>query len=158
MRLLAIDPGEKMIGLAVSDPTGTIARPLTSLRHEARAKDAARIAAIAAEQAVEAILIGLALTAEGEVGPQARRAERLAEALRLCTSLPICFHDESYSTHAAEDALRATGSSPLGGSKKRRGHKDPHTRARTSAGIHAVAAAAILQSYLDAHPREETSG
>ena len=157
MRLLAIDPGEKMIGLAVSDPTGTIARPLTSLRHEARAKDAARIAAIAAEQAVEVILIGLALNVEGEVGPQARRAERLAEALRLCTSLSICFHDESYSTHAAEDALRATSRSPLG-SKKRRGHKDPHTRARTSAGIHAVAAAAILQSYLDAHPREETSG
>jgi putative Holliday junction resolvase len=150
MRLLAVDPGEKMIGLAVSDPTGTIARPLTSLRHEARAKDAARIAALAAEHVVEGIVMGLALDAQGKVGPQARRAERLAEALRACTSLPICFQDESYSSLAAEEVLRVTRRTPAGGGKKRRGHQDPH--------LHAVAAAAILQSYLDAHPREETPG
>jgi len=141
MRLLAIDPGEKMLGVAISDPSGTIARPLTSLRHESREKDAGRIVALAGEHEAETIVLGLALDTEGQVGPQARRAERLADAIRLLTAIPVLLHDESYSTQTAEQARR--------GSKKaraRRAHREQ---------IHAVAAAAILQSYLDAHPIRE---
>lgn len=137
MRILALDPGEKKIGVALSDPTGLVARPLTTLAHTARAADAARIAALAVEQQAELILIGLALDAAEQRGPQARRAERLAEAIRQQTSVPVKLHDESYSTQAAQDAMRASG-------KKRRARR---------AQVHAVAAAALLQSYLDAHPR-----
>ncbi len=137
MRILALDPGEKKIGVALSDPTGLVARPLTTLAHTARDADAARIAALAVEQQAELILIGLALDAAGQRGPQARRAERLAEAIRQQTSVPVKLHDESYSTQAAQDAMRASG--------KKRGAR--------RAQVHAVAAAALLQSYLDAHPR-----
>lgn len=136
MRLLAIDPGEKHIGVAVSDPSGIIARPLTTLTHESRARDAERLVALAQEQAVDGLVLGIALNAQGEVGPQARRAERLAEALRALTDLPVILHDESYSSAAAQSLMLASG-------KKRRERREQ---------IHAVAAAALLQSYLDANP------
>lgn len=135
MRILAVDPGEKYIGLAICDPLGLIARPLATLRHEARPKDAERIVSAALESDAEMILVGQALNTEGEVGTQARRAERLAEALRAQTSLPVQLHDESYSTQTALAAMRASG-------KKRSAQRQ---------GVHSVAAAAILQSYLDAH-------
>jgi putative holliday junction resolvase len=134
MRILSIDPGEKKIGLAISDPEGLIARPLTGLTHVSRQEDAARIVALATEYNAEMILLGLALDAEGHTGPQARRAERLAEALRQLTPLPINLYDESHSTQTAQAALIAAG-------KKRRARREQ---------IHAAAAAALLQSYLDA--------
>ena len=136
MRILGVDPGEKKIGLALSDPTGLVARPLTTLTHTSRDDDAAHVAALAAEHRAEMILIGHALDAAGEPGPQARRAERLAEAIRQHTALPVDLHDESYSTQAAHQAMRASG-------KNRRARREQ---------VHAVAAAALLQSYLDAHP------
>ncbi len=136
MRLLAVDPGEKHIGVAVSDPSGIIARPLTTLMHESRAKDAERLVALAREHEVEGIVLGLALNAQGEAGPQARRAERLVEALRAITDVPVIPHDESFSSATAQTLMLASG-------KKRRERR---------AQIHAVAAAALLQSYLDANP------
>jgi putative Holliday junction resolvase len=136
MRILAIDPGEKHIGLALSDPTGLVARPLSTLAHETRDKDAARIAALAAEHQAEMILVGLALDAEDHIGPQARKGERLAAAIRSVTPLPVIVHDESHTTTKAELALRARG-------KRRREQ------------IHAAAAAALLQSYLDARSRDD---
>ncbi len=139
MRILAIDPGEKKLGLALSDPTGTVARPLATLTHEARDKDAARIAALAAEHQADMILVGQALDAAGRVGPQARKAERLAAAIRALTRLPVVTYDESFSTGEAQSAL-------LAGGKKRRARREQ---------IHATAAAALLQSYLDAHPRRD---
>lgn len=136
MRLIAVDPGEKYIGVAVSDPSGIIARPLTTLNHESRAKDAERLIALAHEHEAEGIVLGMALDAQGDIGPQARRAERLADALRALTSLPVIPHDESYSSAAAQTLMLASG-------KKRRERREQ---------IHAVAAAALLQSYLDANP------
>jgi putative Holliday junction resolvase len=140
MRLLAVDPGERHIGVAVSDPSGTIARPLTTLTHESRAKDAERLAALAREHEVEGIVLGLALNADGEAGPQARRAERLADAIRAVTDLPVIPHDESFSSAAAQTLMLASG-------KKRRERR---------AQIHAVTAAALLQSFLDANPPPPT--
>jgi putative Holliday junction resolvase len=137
MRILAIDPGERHLGAAVCDPGGVVARPLTSFEHTARAADAARIAALAAEQQAELIVIGLALDARDDRGPQARRAERLADAVRLLTTVPVELHDESYSSREAQQHL-------LGAGKSRRARREQ---------IHAVAAAEILQSYLDARPR-----
>ena len=138
MRALGVDPGEKHIGLAVSDETGLIARPLDTLRHISRAEDAARIVAAAQAQAAGMIVLGYALDSEGRPGPQARHAEKLAEALRILTALPVALHDESYSSQEAADGLRASG-------KTRRARREQ---------IHAAAAATLLQSYLDGHPRE----
>lgn len=137
-RWLAVDPGDQHIGLAVSDETGQVARPLTTLTHTARGQDAARIVALADEQAAGGLVVGLALDADGQRGPRARQAERLAEALRALTSLPVVLWDESLSSHEARRLLRAAG-------KKRRARR---------AQEHAAAAAVILQSYLDAHPPE----
>ena len=138
MRILAIDPGEKHIGVAVSDPSGTVARPLITLAHTSRDEDAARIAGLAQAHSAEMILIGLALDADDRRGPQARRAERLAEAVRRLTPLPVQLHDESFSSQSAQPSLIAVG-------RQRRARREQ---------VHAVAAAAILQSYLDGHAPE----
>lgn len=133
MRILAIDPGKKNLGIALSDPTGIIANPLTVLRHVSRAIDAAMIAQLAAEYQVSIIVIGQALDAEGLPNPQGCNAARLAEAIRNQTTLPVVLWDESGSTQAARAAQIAMGSSR----RKRRSHLDD------------LAATYILQTYLD---------
>lgn len=133
MRILAIDPGEKNIGVAISDPNGVIANPLGVIKHVGRVIDAAAIAELAAEQAAGLILIGQALDDEGQETTQSRRASRLAEAIRQQTNLPVKLWDESGSTQAARAARLAMGVSR----RKRRGHLDD------------LAATVILQSYLD---------
>ncbi|MBP7690922.1 MAG: Holliday junction resolvase RuvX [Anaerolineales bacterium] len=138
MRWLAIDPGDRYIGVAVSDPLGLIARPLTTLEHVARAADAERLIALAREHAVESVIVGWPLDEDGQAGPQARKSERLAEALRALTDLPVLLVDESGSSQTARALLIATGKS---------------RRAR-HAQEHAAAAAALLQSYLDANSSE----
>jgi putative pre-16S rRNA nuclease len=134
-RILAVDPGEKRLGIALSDPTGTIASPLQVLRHVSRAVDAEAIARLAAEREAVRIIIGQALDDEGNSTPQARHAERLAEAIRQVTALPVELWDESGSTQAARSARIAMGVSR----RKRSGHLDE------------IAATVILQSYLDEH-------
>lgn len=142
MRILAVDPGEKRIGIAISDPTGTIANPLTVLRHKSRPEDAAAICQLAEEHEVGQIVVGQALNIEGEPTLQSRWAERLAKAIQEQISLPVVLWDESGSTQAAQAARRAMGVRR----KKRRGHLDE------------IAATVILQSYLDAqNPGSETS-
>lgn len=128
--VLAIDPGEVRIGLAISDPTGTIARPLEVLRHTSRQADVRLILERAGTHAAALLLVGLALDSDGAIGPQARRGLRLAEALRAETDLAVDTCDESGSTLAAWRPAA------------RRGHGDPMIDAR--------AAAVFLQEYLDA--------
>ena len=135
MRILAVDPGEKRIGVAISDPGGIIANPLTVVMHVSRPIDAAVIAGLAGQNEAGLIIVGQALDDEGRPGIQARKAERLAEAIRSQTSLPVELWDESDSTQAAIQARIAMGASR----KKRAGHLDQ------------LAATYILQSYLDAH-------
>ena len=136
-RILAVDPGEKRIGVAVSDPTQTIARPLVVIKHVSRSANAQAISRLAAEQEVVRVIVGHPLDSEGLPGPQARLSERLAEAVRSFTDIPVELWDESGSTQAAQTIRRAMG----GSRKSRAGHLDE------------VAAAVILQSYLDAHSR-----
>ena len=138
MRILAIDPGAKKIGLALSDPDGIAARPLATLDHISRGADAARIVALATENSAEMILIGQPLDLSTQAGPGARHAERLADAVRELTLMPVKLHDESLSTQIAHDAMLASG-------RRRRDRREQ---------IHAASAAAILQSYLDAHSSE----
>lgn len=132
MKVLAVDPGEKRIGLAISDPTGTLARPLTVIRHESREKDAEKIAVIASDESVALIVVGWALDSEGEVGFRARKAQRLADVICQKTKIPIRMWDESGTTQAAIQSRIDLGVSR----KKRKGHLDD------------LAASMLLQDYL----------
>jgi putative holliday junction resolvase len=137
MRILAVDPGDKNIGLALSDPTGMIASPLVVIKHVSRSLDAARIAALASENQAELIIVGQALNDEGLPSPQGKKAARLATAIRNQTTIPVKLWDESFSTQSARSTLIEMNVPK----KKRRGHLDN------------LAAAAMLQSFLDAlHP------
>ncbi len=100
-RIIAVDPGDKRHGLAISDPTGLIARPLLVLEHTSRAGDAREIVLAAEEHGADMILVGIPYDSEGNPGPQARKALRLAEALGETTTIPILTWDESGSTQAA---------------------------------------------------------
>ncbi len=131
-RIIAIDPGERRIGVAICDDTRLIARPLIVLAHSSVENDSAAIAALAHEHGASLILVGIALDSEGEVGPQARKGMRLVEALRKYPHLRVEPRDESYSSAAAAQARRAQG-----GARSKRGPLD------------AAAAAVILQEYLD---------
>ena len=137
MRILAVDPGEKRIGLALSDPTGTIASPLATLKHIARTLDAASIAQSAKENEAGLIVVGQALDDEGHPTPEGRKAGRLADAIRQQTEIPVVLWDESGSTQAARSASITMGISA-------------HKRRRTGHGhLDELAAAVILQDYLD---------
>jgi putative Holliday junction resolvase len=137
MRILAVDPGEKRIGVAISDETGTIANPLTVLRHVKRNLDAAQVADIARERGAELIIVGQSLDDEGKPTFEGRRAARFARALREQTDLPVLLWDEAFSTQTARAARIAMGVPR----KKRAGHLDD------------LAATVILQSYLDSRQK-----
>ena len=135
MRILAVDHGEKRIGLAISDLTGTVANPLSVVQHVSRAIDAAQVATIASEQEAGMIVIGQSFDEDGQPNLAGRRAARFAEALQSQTDIPIQLWDESFSTQKARAARIQMGVSR----KQRSGHMDE------------IAATVILQSYLDAH-------
>ena len=134
MRILAVDHGEKNIGLAISDLTGTIANPLTVVKHISKLIDAAQVAELAAQQGAEKIIIGQSFHMDGTPNLAGRRAARFAEALRSQTGIPVELWDESFSTQSARAAHIQMGVSR----KKRAGHLDE------------LAATVILQTYLDA--------
>lgn len=135
MRILCVDPGEKRIGTAISDATGTLARPLTLIQHITRTIDAASIASLAADHQVEIIVVGQALDFDGKPNLSGRRAARLAGAIRTQTEIPVKLWDESGSTNAARRVPEELG-------VKRKKSSEP---------LDDYAAAIILQSYLDAH-------
>jgi len=133
MKILAVDPGEVRIGLAISDPTGTIARPLQIILHEARDLDVDRIAAIAKEHGAEFIVVGHAHNEHGRPTRSGRKASRMAAALRGATGLDAELVEESFSTQEVYSARLELGVKR----KKRRAPAD------------AEAAAVLLQGYLD---------
>lgn len=135
MRILAVDHGQKHIGLALSDETGQLARPLTILPHLSKALDAAQVAEQANREAAGHIIVGVSYDEAGDPNPAGRRAINFAETLRQQTNLPVEFWDESLTTQDARAARIASGSPR----KKRAGHLDD------------VAAAVLLQDYLDNH-------
>lgn len=100
-RVLGVDPGEARIGLAISDPTGLLARPFKVIKHVSRAEDAATIAKEAAAMEVAAIVIGLPLDQDGRIGHQARKSMRLVKALRSLTHITVKTWDESGTTKQA---------------------------------------------------------
>jgi putative Holliday junction resolvase len=146
MRVLALDVGERRVGIAISDPTGALARPLQSLARSSREEDFAAIAAIVAEYDVSLVVVGRPLSLDGTEGPQARRIAGYAEGLVDYLPTQVVSWDERFTTAEAEEILRQSRSE-----KKRR-------RARTSGELDAIAAAVILQSYLDSRYLDSRDG
>jgi putative Holliday junction resolvase len=138
MRILAIDPGEKRIGIAISDPTGTIATPLCVVQHVSRLVDAASIANVASQYQASLIVVGKSFDEEGLPTPQSRRADHLAEAIHQQCNIPLIMWDESFSTQVARQARIEMGTIR----RKRLGHLDE------------LAATVILQSYLDSRVKK----
>lgn len=103
MRFLALDVGDRTIGLAVGDDAFGLVRSLTSLRRRALAADLATLREIVSREQVEALVVGLPLDRQGEVGHQARRVRAFAESARSL-GLPLELVDERYTT--AEAARR----------------------------------------------------
>ena len=126
MRILAIDPGDVRIGLAISDPSETIAKPHSVIKHQSRSIDADKILQEAERIGAERIVVGIAFDQEGLVGPQARKALRLVDVLKFRSNIPIETWDETGSTEIAS------------------------SRSRKKENIDARAAAIFLQEYLDA--------
>ena len=138
-RILGVDLGTRRIGLAISDPTGTLAGPHGVLERSGDAEaDRRAVVAAAREVGAERIVVGLPRSLSGRDGPAARatRAEVAALEAVAGPDLPIDLHDERFSTVTATRALAA--SSP---GRPRRRHR--------RSGVDAAAAAIILQSYLE---------
>ena len=134
MKVLALDVGIRRIGVAVSDPTGLLARSLVVIHRRDLASDITEIAGLVSGENAELVVVGLPITLRGEIGPQAHYTLAFIEALRGAVETPVKTWDESYSTVAAEGALRSQG---VRGRRQRE-------------RIDAAAAAVILQGYLDA--------
>lgn len=133
-RILAIDLGTRRIGVALSDPTGTIAAPLETITPAGERRAAERVADLCRSHDVAAVVVGWPRNMDGSRGPAARQAEAFAERLRTVLTVPVELWDERLSTAAAERTLIEAD---VRREERRR------TRDR-------VAAAVILQGYLDA--------
>ena len=115
MKVLALDYGSARTGVAVSDPSGTIARPLEVVEQASTDAGLARLAAIVREQEAERIVVGLPLTLRGEHGAQARETAAFVEGLRARLEVPVETYDERFTTtlaqqtagRAPEDAVAA---------------------------------------------------
>ncbi len=127
MRVLAIDHGSARAGCAISDPTGTIARPLGVVEPP----DPRAVAELAASHQAELVIVGLPVSLSGAEGPQASEARAFRDALAVILDLPVETYDERLTTRLAERSARAGASAPPD----------------------ALAAAHLLESYLQAHAR-----
>jgi putative Holliday junction resolvase len=142
MRALGIDFGERRIGLALSDPTRTIASPLPTVKRRAgKRPPIAALMKIIETNDVTALVMGLPLTLEGEESDWTRLIRTVAEALSERTGLPVHYVDERLTSVRAERAIRS-----LGLSKKKREEKER---------VDAAAAVLILQSWLDQQPKNQ---
>ncbi|HSV72493.1 MAG TPA: Holliday junction resolvase RuvX [Chthonomonadales bacterium] len=133
-RLLALDVGDRTIGVAVADSGTGIAFPVTTLRRqpEGHRRDVADLARLIGEQGAERVVVGLPLNMDGTRGPQAERVERFVAALQREVAVPVAWQDERLSTFEAEEILLASG-------RPRRRHKET---------VDAVAASVILRDYM----------
>ena len=131
MRYLAIDYGVKRTGLAICDPAETLASPLTIIEGQ---KDLLKkIADVVEAENVGAIVLGLPLNMDDSTGPQAKLVFKFADQLKAHLDIPIHFQDERLSSFSAEGKLASV----------------EFTRGKKRKRIDAVAAAEILQAFLE---------
>ena len=133
MRILAIDPGSVRLGLALSDPSGTIAQPLKVLARRSEAEDLKALNDLVAEHGVELIVIGLPRTMDGRLEAAAKAAQAFGARVGQATERPVAYWDERLTTVAAERYLIDQG--------KRRGKRRQE--------VDRMAATLLLQGYLD---------
>lgn len=137
VRYLGVDPGKKRIGLAISDPGGTIATPLKILQRQSLQQVLADVASLCRQEEVGTIVVGLPLNMDGTHGPAAQDAEQLASRLAEATGLAVELWDERLSSVSAERSMLDADLS----------------RAMRRRRIDKVAAQIILQGFLDARGR-----
>jgi len=131
--VLAVDWGSKRLGIAVSDPTRKIARPLGVFLHTSRVDDAEKIVELSRENHADVIIIGVTYDDENRLSPSGRSASRLADEISKLFGKPVILWDESFTTQAAKELQIEKGISQ----KKRRGHQDD------------IAAELLLKDYLE---------
>jgi putative pre-16S rRNA nuclease len=102
VKVLALDYGSARTGVAVSDPTGTLARPLEVVENASAPAGLKHLAELAEREGVDAIVVGLPVTLRGERGAQAEETEAFVSALRAVTEVPIESFDERFTTKLAE--------------------------------------------------------
>lgn len=132
-RLVGLDLGSKTIGIALSDPTRTVATPLETIRRKKFTQDVRRLLDLIDRNNVEAVVIGLPVNMDGSEGPRAQSTRAFARNLARHIDVPIVFWDERLSTAAVERTLLEADAS----------------RKRRAAVIDKMAAAFILQGALD---------
>ena len=130
---MGLDVGDKRIGVALSDEDALIASPRETLERKGNRKDIAHLLELAAREDVGEILVGMPLSLDGSSGPQAEKVARFVDALKAETDLTVTTWDERLSTVSAERALL----------------EGDVSRAKRKKTIDRVAAALILQGYLD---------
>jgi putative Holliday junction resolvase len=133
MRTMALDVGEKRIGIAFSDPFGHFAQPHATLERGSAKADVERLAAVAREHEVAALVVGLPLHMSGDESDMAGKIRTFADRLGEALSLPVHYWDERLTTLEAERTLIAGGM----------------RRAKRKQVVDQVAAVLILQGYLD---------
>lgn len=144
-RILAIDYGERRVGVAISDPSATIAQPLTVLRRRpGKRAPVQALADLAAEHDVEHIVIGLPLTLAGDDSDWTREVRAFGAKLAERTGIGVTLADERLTSVAAERAVRSVG--------LKRSQREQKER------VDAAAAMLILQAYLDVMKRAERTG
>ena len=142
MNIVALDIGDRRIGIAVTDPFGSYAIPAeTFFRTEDKAQDARKIAEFAKARGAELVVCGLPLLADGTGGEQARKNRAFAVRLEAL-GLKIVFEDERFTTREAQGDLRAAGVTSARDKKKKR--------------VDSIAAAYILENYLAHCKRSDT--
>jgi len=134
MRILALDPGTRRIGVAVSDEGKIIAQPLEFIPTEPSEGVLVRLKALIAEKEVELILVGMPRNMDGTYGPAASKAQELVGALKAAITVPVKTWDERLTSAQANRLL-------IQGNVRRDKRKQK---------VDAIAAAILLQSYLDA--------
>ena len=132
-RILGLDIGDRRIGVALSDPGGILATPLTILESRNADKNIAAIVALLNQHEVAQVVAGIPLSMDGSIGPQAEKVQVFVEKLKLQTNIPVVLRDERLTTYSAQVLMREAHPE-----KKKKKTRDD-----------AIAAAIILQGYLD---------
>jgi putative Holliday junction resolvase len=133
-RLIGLDPGARLVGVALSDVTLTLASPYGALKRGKLAANAGEVAAIARKEGAGGLVVGLPLGLDGSFGPAAQAAKDWGKALAESAGLPVAFWDERLSSAAVNRAMIEADL----------------TRAKRAKAVDAAAAAYMLQAALDA--------
>ena len=124
-KILAVDYGSKRIGLAMSDETQSIAKPVRVIKHRNTADDIKEIQRIIDAEKIVGVIIGVAMDEDGHLNTSGINSERFAKKIKIFCNLPVILWDEDFSTKDTKQNLIDAGIPKM----KRRGHMDAHTAA-----------------------------